>query len=255
MDIRLIALSPHSDDVAFSISGMLMHDGLNGLHVVTVFSVSSCTESDLNQTVDIITKTRKQEDLWFFNSLCNDITVEHMDLLDAPLRLGIKEKQVFSIPISESNCEETVNIYHHIKSLCNPNTLLIAPLAIGGHIDHLIVRDASLMIADEGYPIALYEDLPYSSDITRAQIELCISDIESEKNIKFSALTVKIEKYIETKIQKINAYKSQISDLIISRILRHSKNVGNGVPSERIWVSEKAYEKFKIKHLSNNLES
>ena len=240
-----IALSPHSDDVAFSLCGMIMNNDFNAIHVVTVFSVSSCTESDLKYPIDRITEMRKQEDLYFFESLDKNITVTHMDMLDAPLRLGINENQVFSTPIPERDCKETVNIFNHIKSICKPNVLLFAPLAIGGHIDHLIVRNAALMLADEGYPIVLYEDLPYSGDITKEQIDLYILKIESEKKVKFSALIVNIGQAFEVKIQKISTYKLQISDLIIGRIIKHANNVGNGNPSERIWVSEKAHGRFK----------
>jgi LmbE family N-acetylglucosaminyl deacetylase len=36
-----------------------------------------------------------------------------------------------------------------------------APLAIGHHVDHQIVRDAALHLLAEGYRVAFYEDYPY----------------------------------------------------------------------------------------------
>lgn len=255
VDARHIALSPHSDDVAFSLGGMIINDMLNELHVVTIFSVSSCTESDIDEPIDVITHMRKQEDRDFFYSVSKDIAVSHMDMLDAPLRLGISEDQVFSISCPENGCKESVSIYNHIKSIYNPNTLLIAPLAIGGHIDHWIVRNAALKLADEGYPIALYEDLPYSGDITRGQIERYVSNIKLEGKVKFSAITVQLGQCIEAKKQKIYAYRSQINDLTISRILRHANNVGNGIPSERLWVSDNAKGLLKIRLHNNSKDS
>ena len=135
---QFIALSPHSDDIAFAISGLLMSIIYSELHIVTVFSISSCTKPDLILPIDVISKMRKREDRCFFKSISNDIKLSHMDLLDAPLRLGIKEDEVFSV--SEHNCEPIFKIYNHIKSICKPTNLVIAPLAIGYHIDHLIVR-------------------------------------------------------------------------------------------------------------------
>jgi LmbE family N-acetylglucosaminyl deacetylase len=41
--------------------------------------------------------------------------------------------------------------------------MLYAPSAIGGHVDHLLVRDAALALGDRlGIPVWLYAELPYA---------------------------------------------------------------------------------------------
>jgi hypothetical protein len=38
---------------------------------------------------------------------------------------------------------------------------VLAPLAVGGHVDHRIVREAGLLLGRQGWPVPLYEDVPY----------------------------------------------------------------------------------------------
>ena len=101
------------------------------------------------------------------------------------------------------------------------------------------------MLGDNGYPIALYEDLPYSGDIPADQIERYITNLKKEKKIKLRPVTINIEQVFKQKIQRINMYKSQISGSIIKRIMKHAKNINNGIPTERIWVNDKVFDIIK----------
>ena len=242
----VIVLSPHSDDVAFSISGLIMKILMPyPLHVVTVFSISACTASDLGHPVHKITDMRKREDECFFRSISSNIKISHMDLLDAPLRLDIKEDRVFSASPGVSGFKETMKIYHHINTICRPNNLVIAPLAIGAHIDHLIVRNTALKLSDDGYPVIFYEDLPYSGNFSNIQLEHFIKSIQWENRFKLVPAHVYISKVLKKKIQKISQYTSQMSDSIVGRIVRHAHGIGHGIPAERIWVSANAFAKLK----------
>jgi LmbE family N-acetylglucosaminyl deacetylase len=46
--------------------------------------------------------------------------------------------------------------------ILEPGTLVYAPLAVGVHPDHLAVRDAGVMLARLGFPLAFYADLPHA---------------------------------------------------------------------------------------------
>jgi LmbE family N-acetylglucosaminyl deacetylase len=41
---------------------------------------------------------------------------------------------------------------------------MLAPAAIGGHSDHVLVRDAALALATEGRTVSLYADIPYATE-------------------------------------------------------------------------------------------
>ena len=41
------------------------------------------------------------------------------------------------------------------------DTVYYAPLGVGGHVDHRLVRDAALALARQGASVLFYEDFPY----------------------------------------------------------------------------------------------
>jgi hypothetical protein len=53
-------------------------------------------------------------------------------------------------------------IAHAISDLAQPSSTLWVPAAIGGHADHVLVRQAGLLLAARGMDVRLYADLPYA---------------------------------------------------------------------------------------------
>lgn len=52
-------------------------------------------------------------------------------------------------------------LFDVIKRISNRQTLVVAPLGIGGHVDHTIIRDAANKLKK---PVLYYEDFPYNSN-------------------------------------------------------------------------------------------
>ena len=140
----ILYLSPHFDDVVFSCSGHLKTEKEKGNRIVvaTIF-----TEGDHQH--------RKQEDLKALESY----EAEHVWLgeLDAPFRnkfYNSFEKIIFG---------DTEDYQLDVRSLVNKISpdQVIAPLAVGTHIDHRIVFDAAKALTD--IEVLFYADSPYLS--------------------------------------------------------------------------------------------
>ncbi len=116
---------------------------------------------------------------------------------------------------------------------------LYVPLAIGHHVDHQIVRDWGLSLAEAApqLPVKFYEDYPYSRD--KIAIDQTIQRQPEELKSELVALS---EADITAKIEAIACYKSQLSTFwtdagAMMREIRHdAEQTGQGTPAERYWM-------------------
>jgi LmbE family N-acetylglucosaminyl deacetylase len=178
---RLLAISPHLDDVALSVGGIVARTVENGadVFVATVFTadapppgVSSPVIEELNKHWNLGPSPiafRRGEDVAAVNVL--GARFVHGGLLDAiyrtdrernclyPTRTGI-----FSGPSPEDDIFPALNklFTNWIEDL-QPDCIL-CPLAVGRHVDHVITSDSFRTHAlDRNLNVFLYEDFPYST--------------------------------------------------------------------------------------------
>lgn len=139
----ILYLSPHLDDVVFSCSGHLrseMEKG-NKTIVATIF-----TKGDHDH--------RKEEDKNAL-TLCGAEYI-WLDKLDAPFRNQYYNS--FERLIFGNTKNESIDLEPLIRKI-QPDQV-IAPLAVGTHIDHRIVFDACKKLTD--VDLLFYADRPYS---------------------------------------------------------------------------------------------
>lgn len=144
-------LAPHADDVVLSCAGHLAGEVAQGRAVtlVTVFLSGSAAEH------------RRAEDERAAAVLgCRYLSLGLFDAADRPEvrgRLGVFT--AFGPPHLGITSEVVARLRWHIKAPAE----LVAPLAVGGHIDHRIVHEAARALAYElRLPLTYYEDQPYS---------------------------------------------------------------------------------------------
>ncbi len=115
---------------------------------------------------------------------------------------------------------------------------LYAPLGVGHHVDHQIIRDWGLALADThpNLPVYFYEEYPYNHEDEA---------IEAALNFHTNTMSPEIimidDEELEAKLEAIACYQSQISTFWSSITeLRHDlihtmQQIGNGQPAERYW--------------------
>jgi LmbE family N-acetylglucosaminyl deacetylase len=168
---HIVAISPHLDDAAFSVGGLLASRARAGDRVTIVtcftgnvaeptgFALACQLDKGLGPEVDYMALRRAED-----HAACAVIgaTAVHLPLLEAPHRGYARAPELFAArrdddamlaPLSAVLAEQI--------ALLSPD-LLLGPLAIGNHVDHWLVRDA---LETCGAPILLWEDWPY---LTRA---------------------------------------------------------------------------------------
>jgi LmbE family N-acetylglucosaminyl deacetylase len=105
---------------------------------------------------------------------------------------------------------------------------VLAPLAVGGHVDHRIVRDAALLLARQGWPVRFYEDVPYvmrEGAVEKALAEAAATGWQVE--------TLFLEP--EDSAARLDAIALYRSSLPIETFAGIARDAGGGRPAERTW--------------------
>ncbi|MEU5073863.1 PIG-L family deacetylase [Streptomyces asoensis] len=116
---------------------------------------------------------------------------------------------------------------------------VLVPLAVGGHVDHILTRQAALhLIARktlEPERVAFYEDMPYSlfADATAEAGRLAIG---REQVSPVPLLIPASEAAVRTKQEALWPYRLQVLEAVSKRIVRHGRQLGAPGWAERLWV-------------------
>ena len=160
-----VYLSPHCDDIAFSIGRFTQARGKGRL--VTLFSRSAFTSKpglgDLS--ADAVTALRQAEERRFAE-VCG-LALTHFDLPEAPLR-GFKPTEhekaaAQTVALGPAIIPKLLTLGEERSAAERP--WLFAPAAIGGHLDHailLLLIAANRVALERRFRLAFYEDLPYA---------------------------------------------------------------------------------------------
>lgn len=108
--------------------------------------------------------------------------------------------------------------------------VVLAPAAIGGHVDHLAVREAALTLRRRGIAVVLYEDLPYACHPLVARRAL-------EKRLAgFEPVHMFIAQQLAGKRSALALYRSQLTRADTARVSNLARERGGSFPAERIFV-------------------
>jgi len=164
---HIVAISPHLDDAAFSVGGLLAAHARGGDRVTIVtcftgnvarptgFALACQLDKGLPPEVDYMALRRAEDE-----AACAVIGAVpvHLPLLEAPHRGYATAPELFGSRRDDDGmlAPLTAALSAEIEALA-PD-LLLGPMAIGNHVDHWLVRDA---LAATGKPVLLWEDWPY----------------------------------------------------------------------------------------------
>ena len=177
-----IYLSPHLDDAVLSCGASVYTQVRSGesVLVVTLFCASPKDPSLTAQARELRERwgsavdpvaARRREDVRAMEKLGAEPV--HLSFLDCVYRHGGNLAQAY-YPTQESifgDVHPCEGEWHHalavalLAAVCDVGTAIIhAPLSVGHHVDHILVRRMGLLLLRQGHQVLFYEDYPYAAD-------------------------------------------------------------------------------------------
>ena len=210
-----IYLSPHYDDIAFSLSSFIKPNSL----LIDVFTISNYIENQNYNSKNIsVSNIRENEEKLF--TLFNNLNFIKLDFYDRGMQ-GNPFSFYYNVPSSD-NLERT--LMNKIKSLAKTNKKLTiyCPLGVGKHYNHLQIFNIIQKNYEEllkKFKIKFYAEAPYLSYKNnlynrKRNLKLWFSE-HNIKEYKSELNSVQIEQ----KIKNLMYYKSQFIDLSENIIL------------------------------------
>lgn len=221
-EIKTILISPHSDDIAFSIGGSLLQNYFTRpILMVTIFSRSNYSPCIKMSNSEMVSKVRHFEDVDFTNKL--DIEFQSFNFSEPTLR-GHSRKNIF---VNNNTISDPIyiDVYHALSKLIKSYQceLIVSPMGLGNHMDHINVSDICLRIAKENnIRIIFYEDLHYASRLSFKQIKKIANSIDP--NLEY--LKINITPIFYDKIENIKLYKTQARRIFQTLVKLHALRIG-----------------------------
>jgi LmbE family N-acetylglucosaminyl deacetylase len=222
--MKVVLLSPHPDDIAFSLGGWLAQRpfAAGSPRLVTVFSTSRYTTGALRD-VATVTRLRRVEDEVY--AAAHGLQLEHLGLPDSSVLGMTDDDQQTASMVDDPRRDETRAA---VARAVRGADLVLGPLALGGHIDHRLVAAALRELHDER--CAYYEDLPYGAVFALSEIAAAA---EAALGAAPTATALPID--LASKRTAIAAFGSQLQASEVAAIEAHAQRLDPGGPVERLW--------------------
>lgn len=245
-----VFLSPHFDDAVYSCGGTiarLIEDG-QAVRVVTVMAgmpthyPTSPIVRDLHarwQAGDDPIMTRLAEDAQAVLRLGAQLT--HLELFDCVYRthngtaLYPNEGALWGEVHPDDDAPHALEgVWASLRG-----QTVYAPLGVGRHVDHRIVRDATLaywQAHPQAFDLYFYTDYPYLRD--EARVQDALTSLPYPLSERWQALG---ERHIVAKIAAMACYRSQIStfwrdEQAMAQDVRRMFKDRSGAYAERFWA-------------------
>jgi LmbE family N-acetylglucosaminyl deacetylase len=234
---RIVVLSSHSDDAAFSLAGHLFYLSRSAKKIclLTCFSRSAFTQNAAYGDVNSTTELRKLEDACYARALGPLCTPAWLDLPDAPLRGYALQEVRRSGELTADDHSLACRLKEQLPGFMAPGAAIFAPLGIGGHIDHRIVHEAAFALAESGrFPMIFYEDMPYSAACEESEIRRHILSLENRLNCSFTYSSCSTRCLLDIKKSAARCYPSQVREETLRNIFDASLPISR-YTFERVW--------------------
>jgi LmbE family N-acetylglucosaminyl deacetylase len=234
--VAFAVVSPHRDDAALSLGSLLRRLGRRHVRfrILNCFTVSDFAPYHSGLTTEQVTRLRRREDRCFGRLLGRSVSWRSLHGVDAPLRRGA-DVDIFRAPfdVTESNA-----LARRIEAAAGADLLLV-PLAIGRHIDHLVARRAAGSLRST-HAIAFFEDIPYAGTTAETDIRQTIDDAAAETKRILKPLTIASRNAVAEKDAIARIYRSQIAAEELEEVERAARRLGG----ERLWADDVAFARL-----------
>ncbi|MCL1127229.1 PIG-L deacetylase family protein [Shewanella surugensis] len=249
MNKPILLISPHSDDISFSMGGVIANHSYwvrANVHMLTVYNKSNHAPYHSSSDISEITAIRTREDKQFCKQ--NHFHYFQLGFTEALVRGYQNTADIFELKKPEDD-DSYLGVKATLSPLLAEYDLVFAPLGIGNHIEHRILQKIVAQLAPN--KALFYEDLPYAADYTsKINTEIAHSQLNDLLPYKTS-----IGNDLQKKETLLNIYSSQIGpEELLSTRRYHNNNKASGTDDERqyqeiVWGRQAVLEKYK-KNLS-----
>jgi LmbE family N-acetylglucosaminyl deacetylase len=238
--VSVLILAPHPDDAALCLGGSLaawrLRDPslLAQARLVTVFGRSvyapyaklPAGENPL-AAVSALRAREERE----FAAACG-LRLQLLDLPDSSA-IGLSDQEeVAAEPGLDPRLEEVAAA---LSAPVGQAEVLLVCAAIGGHVDHRLVRDLALAATRASLAV-LYEDLPYATEICRGSapppdpaLTVLAPDLDEG--------WLDIGGVLDLKRERLRSYRSQLSRREIASVIAHASSFAPMAAYERVWTA------------------
>ena len=170
--MRWIYLSPHLDDAVLSAGGLIYEQTQAGTPVeIWTFMCGYAPAGPVSPFAELqhaqwgfasaeeTTRMRRQEDKTAAALVGANIL--HFDFLDCIYRRGADGEWLYNdifVPPHPEDAMLPAQIAEAIATHLQPDDILVCQLAVGSHVDHVLVRQGAELL---GYPLRYDIDVPY----------------------------------------------------------------------------------------------
>jgi hypothetical protein len=270
-EIRTIFISPHADDIAYSLGGSILTSFFPRPFLIVTAFTRSITAPYYTGSHDVATvsRIRAREDDVFARRTGSDLLrwdLPEATLSDAtnsnafplvrlssilcgwppprgPAELGLRRtSRVIPLTLRSTILQKTARwdrIYSVLRIRISrllsdhPKAILVSPLGIGNHPNHIVTSTVCRSLR-RGVPrVYYYEDVPYASAFTSRIIDRYVRLFDE----KLRPLLVDVRGVMDEKIANLLLYESQIKQREVARMLGRAKMVSPQITScERVWT-------------------
>lgn len=243
--INVGIFSPHPDDAVLACGGSMIKHLIKNenlqLYIINVFSKENYSILPYLQKNEVMAENVIQQEEKTIEKALRCQTI-NLGFLDALLREYKSVKEIFyrkSVDYEYSIERNLISdVVKSVKNIINDKqlTYVLLPLAIGGHIDHLLTKESILNIySDElDCKFYFYEDQPYAATSIYGQKQM------EKLTQSMTSVCVNITESAEYKRNLLGTYKTQLTVQQINKVLDYSKELKNDMNYyERFWMMNK----------------
>ena len=243
--MKIVVVSPHRDDAAFSL-GLAIETWLDAGHTVDVMNCYTRSEySPFGDNVAVhpndrrtyVMALRLREDELWRRHYGKGLSLSDLNLKDGPQRMRCTIDEVCTRLVNPE--DNTMPKIRESLGKRRPDALIL-PLALGNHVDHATARDAAAFAQGSELPLGFYEDLPYASrpgaaELIEERVQEMAAGIGAPLLPVFARPAQEIEMAVRRKRRLALCYDSQIDGEVTEAIARFCERYDG---RERMWVNQ-----------------
>lgn len=229
---RVLAVSPHYDDVPLSLGQSLVDGELSraasvGVRVVFGRTNWSKAMHPRRSRAPLVTAWRRSEEI--AAALRFGYSMKALPLEEVILRTGSMDPDSFRGEEAIAGDPLVTRVTAMLRRWSEEFEVLLVPAGLGRHLDHRIVAHAGVRALRAGLgPVAFYEDRPYTAYLGPDEVAAELAELGLE--LEPQEVSGPISEKVQRSVRRI--YRSQMDEYFLDAQRRDRE----GGDCERIWV-------------------